>query len=73
MSSRKSGAGHSRFGSDRRRAAGDVHDVPRAGWMSSLGCLGLSVVIHSLNVLAFYLVGWMLFPAMKTTYWPSTS
>ena len=32
-----------------------------------LGCLALSVCIHGLNVLAFYLVGWMLFPAMKTT------
>ncbi len=32
-----------------------------------LGCLALSIGIHALNVLAFYLVGWMLFPAMKTT------
>ena len=35
--------------------------------MSSLGCLALSVVIHALNVVAFYLVGWMLFPEMTTT------
>jgi uncharacterized protein (TIRG00374 family) len=32
-----------------------------------LGCLAMSVFIHSLNVLAFYLVGLMLFPEMTTT------
>jgi len=32
-----------------------------------LACLALSVFIHALNVVAFYLVGWMLFPGMTTT------
>jgi glycosyltransferase 2 family protein len=32
-----------------------------------LGCLGLAVFNHSLNVLAFFLVDWMLFPMMTTT------
>jgi len=32
-----------------------------------LGCLALSVFTHGLNVLAFYLVGLMLFPDMETT------
>jgi glycosyltransferase 2 family protein len=31
------------------------------------GCLVLSVFVHSLNVICFYLVGWMLFPKMTTT------
>jgi uncharacterized protein (TIRG00374 family) len=31
------------------------------------GCLVMSVLIHALNVLAFYLVGLMLFPEMTTT------
>jgi glycosyltransferase 2 family protein len=31
------------------------------------GCLALSVIIHALNVLAFFLVGCMLYPEMPTT------
>jgi uncharacterized protein (TIRG00374 family) len=31
------------------------------------GCLALSVFIHSLNVIAFYVIGRMLFPNMTTT------
>jgi len=32
-----------------------------------MACLSLSIFIHALNVLAFYLVGLMLFPVMRTT------
>ncbi len=32
-----------------------------------VGCLVLSIFVHALNVVAFFLVGWMLFPMMPTT------
>ena len=35
--------------------------------MSSFGCLALSVFVHALNVVAFFLVGCMLYPEMPTT------
>ncbi len=60
------GASHSRLG-----LIVSELSVMSATYRGRLGvvfcCLMLSVFLHALNVIAFYLVGWMLFPAMTTT------
>jgi uncharacterized protein (TIRG00374 family) len=61
------GRGHTRFGLIIAELR-EMSATYRGRLDVVVGCLLLSVLFHALNVLAFYLVGWMLFPTMQTTF-----